>query len=179
MRVCVHKIGDVVVIATVTTIVAMNRLECPGYGEYRGKSLTDLIRHVRLYHADSRMFSVHCRGCGRDKPFKSFYTWCDHMYSYHSESEPQEQLDSMPAASSSSSTFTNLADIFEEDRSHTDIDENDLLDPSQDQTRDNMGSSILQRAAATFTLKIHETHQLPQSTMDTILKELDNLHQVS
>ena len=157
----------------------MNRLECPGCGEYRGKNLTDLIRHVRLYHADSRTFSVRCRACGRDKPFKSFYTWRDHMYSYHSESEPQEQPDSMPPASSSSSTFTNLADIFEDDGSHTDIDENDLLDPSQDRPRDNMESANLQRAAATFILKIQETHQLPQSTMDTILKEVDSLYQVS
>ena len=57
--------------------------------------------------------------------------------------------------------------------------ENDLLDPSQERTRNNMGSEILQRAAATFILKIHETHQLPQSTMDTTLKELDSLYQVS
>lgn len=74
----------------------MNRLECPSCGEYQGKSLSDLIRHVQLIHAD-RSFSVRCTGCGRNKLFKNFYTWRDHMYSHHGESEPQKQRVPGPA----------------------------------------------------------------------------------
>ena len=123
----------------------MNCLECPCCGEYQGKSLGNLIRHVRLIHAD-RAFSVRCRGYVRDKLFKNFYTWRDHMYSYHGESE----LEKEPVPEPSESVVIDTEDM---------LDEEELaVEPADDFGREN-----LQHAAAIFILKVQETHQLPRT----------------
>lgn len=36
----------------------------------------------------------------------------------------------------------------------------------------------LQQSAATFILKVQEKHRIPQSTMESIIKEVDSLYQV-
>jgi len=143
----------------------MNRLECPCCGEYQGKNLADIICRVRLIHAD-RAFSVRCRGCGRNKLYKNFYTWRDHMYSHHCESEPQKQ----PVPGPSESVVLDPEDTFS--------DKELAFEPEASPTPDDFGCAYLQHAAATFILKVQETHQLPQTTMDIILKEIDSLYQV-
>ena len=124
---------------------------------------SDLIHHVRLIHAD-RAFSVRCRGCGRNKLFNNFYTWCDHMYSHHCESEPQKQ----PVPGPSESVVLDPEDTFN--------DEELAFEPEA--SPDNFACANLQHAATTFILQVQETHQLPQTTMDIIVKEIDSIYQV-
>ena len=74
------------------------------------------------------------------------------MYSYHGESEPEKE----PVPES---VVIDTEELAVEPKTSTD-----------DLGREN--------PAATFILKVQETHQLPQSTMNMMLKEIDSLYQV-
>lgn len=86
------------------------------------------------------------------------------MYSHHCENEPQKQ----PVPGPSASVVLDPEDIFN--------DEELAFEPAA--SPDDFGCANLEHAAATFILKVQETHQLPQTTMDIILKEIDSLYQV-
>lgn len=88
------------------------------------------------------------------------------MYSHHCVSEPQKQ----PVRGPSESVVLDPEETFN--------DEELAFEPEASPTPDDFECANLQHASATFILKVQETHQLPQTTMDIILKEIDSLYQV-
>lgn len=149
----------------------MSRLDCPSCSEYSGRSIAEFLRHIRLFHADSRPFSLRCNlGCGRERPFTNFLTFRDHVYCLHSGIKANTSVSEqeLPPA-----------------QEHCDVPSDDNFDSSDDDQPTERCEPItvdyasqLQRCAATFILKVQEKHQIPQSTMESIIKEVNSLYQV-
>lgn len=160
----------------------MSVFQCPCCWQSTGKNITSHLRHVRLLHADSRSFSLRCNlGCGREKPFNNFLTWRDHVYRIHRNCKPDTASNQSIDPQTSAPTIepdpdpTQLSQL--EDGSIEDDEEPEVLDAVDTSIQNNTAS--LKRAAATFILKVQEMHRLPQSTMDSIIKEVDSLYQVA
>lgn len=150
----------------------MGLLDCPSCFEYSGQTCADYLRHIRLFHADVKPFRFCCNlGCGRERPFNSFFTFRDHVYALHSGvtqklSTPNEE-DGVSRLES---------DIPES------VDESfELPIPTDAEPVNEPMNSVLllKKAAATFILEVQEKHCLPQSTMENIIKEVDSLYQVN
>ena len=153
--------------------MATNRLDCPPCYEFSGKSIAELLRHVRLFHADVRPFSIRCNlGCGRERLFTNFFTFRDHVYQWHS---------GITAASLGERVllpvnFQQLDALQPHDDDVSPFDSSDDNHPLQKEPVDY--GAKLQQSAATFILKVQEKHRIPQSTMESIIKEVDSLYQV-
>ena len=147
----------------------MGLLDCPSCFEFSGKTVADYIRHIRLFHADVRPFQICCNlGCRRSaKPFTSFYTFRDHVYAYHSGitadlNTPSETEQESP----------------QQQDNDTDEDASAYHEPQPDASIHTDLMVAIQKAAATFLLKVQENHGLPQSTMEDIIKEIQSLYEV-
>ncbi len=144
---------------------------CPAYSE---KNLRLLLKHIRLIHADEPNFSIQCtfQGCLRP-PFRTYYSYRNHIYTFHGDFAGED-------------SFQHESD---EDGNHVDTGSEGDSSDDDSETEDGAGGSTpcsnrsaaedLKRAAATWILKVREKHMIPQSTIETILKDIDSLYEVS
>ena len=122
-------------------------------------SLMYLLKHVREVHAHRPGFCITCCLGGCRKQFRKFEVYRNHVYDFHTDSEPVIQC----------STFQD-----QDDPDHWLNCETDSFNDPE------MTSSILyskKRAAATWILKVQEMYKLPQSTMEQILKDVTGFFQ--
>ena len=132
--------------------------------------MADYLRHIRLFHTDVRPFRICCNlGCGRERPFSSFFTFRDHVYTLHSGVTVQ----SIKLHSSQEDSDLQL-DPNPPEHTH-----NCFEPPVHDDVQPVNYAALTQKAAATFILNVQENHRLPQSTMENIIKEVDSLYQVN
>ena len=69
-----------------------SQLVCSCCGDYNSTVLKDLLKHIRLQHADSPRFNIQCGLNGCSRTFKNFHTFRNHGYSHHhSVEKPTEQ----------------------------------------------------------------------------------------
>lgn len=61
---------------------------CPLCGEY-SPSITRLLAHIRLVHADEPGFNVQCGIQGCSRTFRKYLTFRNHVYAIHGTSTPQ------------------------------------------------------------------------------------------
>lgn len=137
-------------------------LFCPSCGIYQSRSLSDLMSHIRLIHADEPNFRIDCTLQGCCRTFKNFHTYRNHIYAFHSTS-----TGSLPQQ-----VTVSVAD----DDDDNDVGE-DQLEP--DTPLQSCEVAVpLQRSAAIWTLKVRDVYSLPQSTTEQILKDVDSLYKV-
>ncbi len=155
----------------------MGQLDCPSCFHFSGTNIGDYLRHIRLFHNDTgTTFRVFCNlGCARprDRPFKNFFTFRNHVYAYHS---------GLTATAEQNENETNAIGDSEPDQSVTteeiEIDQGFTCQQTVRKPQNIDYSAQIQKCAATFILKIQEMHRLPQNTMDTIIQEIESLYQV-
>ena len=150
------------------------------------KSIKDFLKHLRLYHADSPAFKIDCGLDGCCRTFSNFYTFRNHVYVHHSlKCRPEEEQVQLPTdlnGSESSPDSDGDDNLDAGDNSEADDDSNcdgnpsDDVDPDFD---DKSHFSAIQRAAALWILKVRETHRLPQSVIELIIKDVQTLYEVS
>ncbi len=130
--------------------------------------MRDLLKHIRLVHAESPNFNIQC-DCHRT--FVNFHTFRNHIYSHHyqhSKEKPQHLTTGQCHESSP---------LLETDTESNADGELDLEDPALLISNDDHASTI-QRAAALWILKVRECHRIPQSVIESIIKDIESLYQV-
>ena len=161
----------------------MSGLLCPFCGERYEATMTRFLIHVRLYHADSPNFSIRCNLQECNREFKNFYTYRNHVYAIHGGKDTI--LDENPGKCGN--TITAATDHATNGATNHDIDPSveepqlpqpQLLSPSP-QLFPEEDPSAIQRAAATWILKVRETNLLPQSTIEAIIKDTESMYMVS
>ena len=139
---------------------------CPAYSE---KNLRLLLKHIRLIHADEPNFSIQCtfQGCLRP-PFRTYYSYRNHIYTFHGDFAGEDH---------ESDEDGNHDDTCSEGDSSDDNSETE--DGGSTTCSNRSAAEDIKRAAATWILKVREKHMIPQSTIETILKDIDTLYEVS
>ncbi len=153
-------------------------LVCPLCGEQSEPTMTKLLHHIRLFHAEEPNFRITCSLQGCQKQFKNYYTFRNHLYAFHSHHSESFTSFSSP---------NEPTDPYESDNNdQLDDNESDFEESDQDESNDSNSSSavsaqstMIQKAAATWILKVREKHLLPQSTIETIIQDIDTLYEVS
>lgn len=150
------------------------QLLCSCCGEYQAETLTDLLRHIRLNHADTPNFNIECGLHQCRRTFVNFHTFRNHVYSYHScdESSQHHELEQsqLDLEGSTVSTSTSQAD----DTSDPEFIENQV----DDEIGTNNHLPSIQKTAALWILKVRECHRIPQSVIESIIKDIDSLYEV-
>ena len=150
-----------------------SQLVCSCCGEYHSRTLKDLLRHIRLQHADSPTFNIQCGIQNCRRTFVNFHTFRNHAYVYHAvEDQPDQPLrvhDDDPDLLSSS------YDLPSGSSGADDSLQGDLESPI---TFLSDPVSTIKRTAAVWILKVRECHQIPQSVIELIIRDIESLHQV-
>ncbi len=63
-----------------------NTLPCPLCGFHGQNHLSELMRHIRLFHADESNFKIDCTLQGCCRTFTNYLTYRNHVYAFHSTS---------------------------------------------------------------------------------------------
>ena len=143
---------------------------CPGA---RFASVQMLLKHVRMTHSDHASFSIQCSLQGCKRTFRTLSTYLGHVYSHHDcgvldAYEP----DDAPGGSGQGNddTFDGGEGGFDDSTMRADgTTGGEIVQPYE---------AVMQRAAATWILKIREGHRIPLSVMDGIISDLQSLLQV-
>ena len=130
----------------------------------RFHSLSLLLTHIRLEHADQPNFHIQCHLQGCQRTFKKFTAYRNHIYQYHDTLS----LDDEPNVNSEDDNTDPADTLFDEDFQHesTSTAKHKSLCLSIDK---------LQDAAVCWILKTSECHKVPQSVMDDIISDVRGL----
>ena len=112
---------------------------------FKAPNLKYLLKHIRQVHAHKPGFQVVCGLSGCPRRFGNFEVFCNHVYGFHTDHEM----------------------VVSQTQSFSTREE-----PSEDETPENehgIEQPSAKIRAATWILKIQETHKLPQSTMESII----------
>lgn len=167
---------------------------CPLCNSCYQPNLTSLLTHLRLVHASFRI-SCNLQRCSRP-PFKNFYTYRNHLYAFHgtydSPCSISQQLNGEVVAGdhvANQSIDQSNIDITEsgpEDEDQVeDTNETERVNSSSNSEQqvsrnwESKARAELQKSAAMWILKTRETNLLPQSTMNTIICDVESLYDVS
>ena len=143
---------------------------CPCCGSF-AKSLSDVLRHVRLMHFGTPGFTtLKCNLEGCQRSFRKYAVFRNHIYEYHSN-----KIDNIPAPGVTEPTNfeypqNSLTEDSDDGSADTDFT-SDLPTISQVTPADSM-----QRAAAIWLLKTQELRRLPQSTTEGIMQDVGSLY---
>ena len=119
------------------------------------------------------MIDLCCKlGCDRERPFTNFFTFRDHVYRLHSGVTTSVCERDLPTVD------------FRPSHLHAGFSWGESFDSSNDDQPTEKDAPVdyaakLQRSAATFILKVQEKNNIPQSTMEKVIKEVDSLYQVN
>ena len=135
---------------------------CPLCGEFEALILSKYLAHVRLIHSDKPGFGISC--CGRT--FKKFTSYRNHIYNYHAQCKTSaaSPVNVGDGESSAVGQVQEFSDSFDESPVMVTNSESD--------------THTLQVAAATWVLKTREIFQIPQSSMELIVQDVDSLYQL-
>ena len=144
---------------------------CPICACCEFRTVSQLLSHIRISHADAKDFSIQCTLKNCCRTYKSFTTYRNHVYDFHGIG----QLDPTYDFSSSHSVLSGESPD-ESLRCTNHISESI---PKQSSSSEMITPSNLQKAAATWILKSREKHKLPLSVMNTLIADIQSLYDVS
>ena len=124
-------------------------------------SLSFLLTHIRLVHADQPNFQIQCNMQGCSRTFRKFTVYRNHLYQFH-DTQTLE--------------CTTITETEDDDSSPLieDTGEGELIS-TEIKSSSGISCKSLQTAAARWILKTSECHKIPQSVMDGIITDLDSL----
>ena len=133
----------------------MDNFACPCCGTSSNRTIGDLLRHIRLFHADSSHFSIQCNKQGCQRTFRNFLTFRNHVYARHGSDAGKHPDETCTAQDDDydSQTFSVVTNEEWLDSDLTD-DENKSGQVDEEVTRVDYVSTI-QKAAATWILKVY------------------------
>ena len=151
---------------------------CPCCGR-SAKTLTDLLRHVRLFHFGTPGFrTLQCNLDGCMRSFKKYAVFRNHIYEYHSnklhqgsetltQGSLQLNADTTPTTVDSAIEANSIEEVASDiDMIHEEISEVTCPDS-------------MQRASAIWILKTQEVNKLPQSTTERIMQDVNSLYEAA
>ena len=149
---------------------------CPSCGRF-AKSLTDLLRHVRLMHFGTPGFTaMKCNLEGCHRTFRKYAVFRNHIYNYHSKKLHDVAPVDVPNP-------VNTDDISGSSPIDPTLDEDDPAEMSHDLDGEfaevitqRTPAISMQRAAAIWVLKTQESRRLPQSTTEGIMQDVGALY---
>ena len=151
-------------------------LTCQVCGCRSFPSISTLLSHVRVVHANEASFSIQCNLQGCHRTFKKFNTYRNHIYDFHDAAAAYE--DAVPVSMDSMEDGSDMND-FDADTSDTDTSESGDTAESEMMELTTITEDDIQRASALWILKTRESHRIPQGVMDTIISDIQSLFQVS
>ena len=111
----------------------------------------------------------------------NFHSFRNHVYSRHSKDdqpmqdpEGQSLVDDISPPSPDPTPPAPLAPSNLSPLGQVDDTDDGIQDPLSSESH----FSTIQKAAALWILKIRETHRIPQSVMESIIKDIESLYQV-
>ena len=164
----------------------MARFVCPLCVTPQFSTLSKLLRHIRVTHADANSFSIQCTLQGCCRTFRSFKSYQSHIYSHHNtvQSLHLEQSD-VPAFENESDDLYSVCSDSEEIEKDAECDST----PGENSVVKSPALVFitcvyytftqLQRAAATWILKTRECHRIPFSVMTSIIDDVQSLYKVA
>ena len=142
-------------------------VNCPLCSSSQFKTVSKLLSHIRIAHADAENIQIQCSLQKCKWTFKKFSTYRNHIYNFHDIGKLEE------SGESAVSTTTNFTyDLGENDISSVLNDNEDCLYPL-------LSLDDLQIAAAIWIFKNREHHHLPLAVMDSLITDIQSLFNVS
>ena len=131
-------------------------------------SLTQLLKHIRLIHADEPGFNLQCGIQGCSRTFRKYQTFRNHVHAIHGTctGTPHVQGDKETTLTTEQNEGEDYVYVQGVQYDH---------DASQDDVTDD----ALQRAAALFILKTRENHRILLSIMDSIIGDVSSLYKLA
>lgn len=124
------------------------------------KSLSDVLRHVRLLHFGTPGFTtLKCNLEGCNRSFKKYAVFRNHIYEYHSN---KIETGGAPVATETGSL-----------ENYSSVNEDSDEDGTEDAIYQVTPANCMQRAAAIW---VQEVRRLPQSTTDGIMQDFGCLY---
>lgn len=126
-----------------------------------------LLTHIRLEHADQPNFQIQCNLQGCKRTFSKYTVYRNHLYHFHDTS----LLENHPSSES-------VEDLGSEPECDPPTDPCNFSPPTLPLSTCRSCTSskeLLQNAAARWVLKTSECHKIPQSVMDGIIAEAQSL----
>ena len=136
-------------------------------------NLTDFLKHVQLFHSHQPGFSITCGLDGCLRPFSSFRSFRNHVYSYHggdSSLELQQSGDD-GSVGDDPTRANDDNDEDEEEEGGGDGDSGVTWEVSGSQ------SSLTQKNAAMFLMELKEKHMITQAALQGVIEGVTNLMQ--
>ena len=157
------------------------QLLCPLCAVHCESNIGNLLRHIRLFHADKPNFAIECnlRGCKKRK-FQNFHTYRNHIYHYHGASD--EDFDFFAAVCGGTSSVDDVDDIGVDNESDMELSGSELGEVGEAPSTSSgtpQQQAIIQDTAAVWILKIRECYGLSQSSVDSIITDVESLYQVT
>ncbi len=127
-------------------------------------TVRNLLKHIRITHADSDNFLIQCGLQGCKRTFKNFHSFKNHVHTFHDINAVDESQhhDEDPPDSDADSTI--------------DDDPGETISSDFGEATSETYEQSIQKAAAVWILKTREGHRLPLSVMDSIISDLQSLH---
>lgn len=134
-------------------------------------TISYLLTHIRLLHADQPNFQIQCNLQGCKRTFRKFSVYRNHIYQFHDTKDvSEEQRDDSPESNAIDDT------IYRDDTSHGNVSEEDDEGQSEEVTHDLPMPLYSQEkcmvAAGKCVLKISENHKIPDIAMDNIISDV-------
>lgn len=158
----------------------MPGLVCPICFEYCFKSIGNFLNHIRLVHADSPNFQVHCGLQKCCRTFKNFKTYRNHVYSFHKDVEKaskdstEDMARDLDSGMEIGSNYGNCG--LQEEENEIDPHCYSLLPSPRASPKDFLQ---IQMAAAKWILRAREVNRLPISVVDGLLEDTQSLYKLA
>ena len=146
---------------------------CPLCRDFCTRQVSGLIKHTGLVHAStSGPFHIVCGLGGCQRLFSNFRTYRNHLYSIHTDSDALDLPEPAPLP------ITSLVSVGGGGGGGDDGGDGSEEDTTFTTAQSRSSSDLLQEAAARFILKTKESHQLTQTSMNCIIKDVTSFNQI-
>lgn len=139
----------------------------------RFPSVSLLLTHIRLEHANHRRFLIQCNLQGCRRTFRKFTVYRNQIYQFHDplslndDSIPETEEDGSSNLHTYVPTPVPTSSILEGKDCEMEVDSCATTEPE--------AASSLHCAAAKWTQKTRECHRIPQSVMEDIIADVQIL----
>ena len=132
----------------------MGQFACACCGDIIAGVLGDLLRHIRLFHADKSNFSIQCNLQECQRTFRNFHTFRNHAYARHGVCDADQPQDLPRSELEDSGPVSQSAGSDAHEGASSDNDDIDNSEEDAAATTPAEYRNTIQKAAATWILKV-------------------------
>lgn len=140
-----------------------------------------LLSHVRLIHADSPNFHVHCGLQKCSRTFKNFGTYRNHLYTFHKDVEKDVDIPSIASGEQTESYNPCNSPVLGSLEMEDGFGTQQQVSHSQSSPMNKHDHFLknIQMAAGKWILKVREVNRLPISVVDGLLEDTQSLYRLA